>query len=57
MISKAAVIGSGIMGYGISQLMASQGIRVSLVDTSQPVLDWVRSARWRLPIWRESTPR
>ena len=42
-ISKAAVIGSGIMGHGICQLMAAHGIRVSLVDTGEPVLDKARS--------------
>lgn len=41
-IGKAVVIGSGIMGHGICQLMASHGIRVSLVDTSEPILDTAR---------------
>jgi 3-hydroxyacyl-CoA dehydrogenase len=39
MISKAVVIGSGVMGHGICQLMAFHDIRVSLVDTSEAILD------------------
>ena len=41
-IGKAAVIGSGVMGHGIAQLMAFHGVRVSLVDTSDQILDRAR---------------
>ncbi len=37
-ISKAVVIGSGVMGHGICQLLAQRGIQVSLVDTDDKIL-------------------
>ena len=38
-IDKAVVIGSGVMGHGVCQLMAQKGIRVSLVDIKDELLD------------------
>lgn len=37
-ISKAVVIGAGVMGHGICQLLAQHGIKVSLVDTDENIL-------------------
>jgi 3-hydroxyacyl-CoA dehydrogenase len=41
-IDKAVVVGSGIMGHGICQLMAQKGIEVSLVDVSEELLEQAR---------------
>ena len=38
-ISKVMVIGAGVMGRGIAQLLASAGIEVILVDSSNEILD------------------
>lgn len=38
-IKKVAVIGSGIMGHGISQVVATAGIQVALNDISEQMLD------------------
>ncbi len=43
-ISKAVVIGSGVMGHGICQLLAEHGINVSLVDTDDAILE--RAKGW-----------
>jgi 3-hydroxybutyryl-CoA dehydrogenase len=37
-LKKIAVIGAGLMGHGITQIFASQGHRVSLLDVSEEVL-------------------
>lgn len=37
-IKKAAVIGSGAMGHGITQLLAMNGIQVSMVDINDDIL-------------------
>lgn len=42
-IKKVAVIGSGIMGHGISQVVATAGIGVSLNDISDQVLEKAKS--------------
>lgn len=42
-IKKVAVIGSGIMGHGISQVVATAGIEVSLNDISDQVLEKAKS--------------
>lgn len=41
-ISKAVVIGSGLMGHGICQLLAAHDIKVSLIDMSDQILDRAR---------------
>ena len=38
-ITKAAVIGAGLMGHGIAQMLASQGCAVALLDLSQSFLE------------------
>jgi 3-hydroxybutyryl-CoA dehydrogenase len=38
-ITKVAVIGAGLMGHGIAQMLASQGCAVSLLDLSQSFLE------------------
>ena len=43
-ISKAVVIGSGVMGHGVCQLLAQHGITVSLVDIDDTALD--RAKGW-----------
>lgn len=43
-ISKAVVIGSGVMGHGISQALAQNNIMVSLVDTADDIL--LRAKGW-----------
>lgn len=43
-INKAAVIGSGVMGHGICQLLALHNIKVNLVDTSDQILE--RAKGW-----------
>jgi 3-hydroxybutyryl-CoA dehydrogenase len=43
-IAKAAVVGSGVMGHGVCQLLAQKGIQVNLVDISQEFLD--RAKGW-----------
>jgi 3-hydroxybutyryl-CoA dehydrogenase len=43
-ISKAVVIGSGVMGHGICQILAQHGINVSLVDTDDKILE--RAKGW-----------
>ena len=43
-ISKAVVIGSGVMGHGVCQLLAQHGICVSLVDIDDTALD--RAKGW-----------
>jgi len=42
-INKAVVIGSGIMGHGISQLLAAHDINVSLVDINDQILEKAKS--------------
>lgn len=37
--SKAAFIGSGVIGHGISQFLAQRGIQVNLVDTEDTILE------------------
>ena len=37
-IKKAAVIGSGAMGHGITQLLAMNGIEVTMVDINDEIL-------------------
>lgn len=41
-IKKVAVIGSGIMGHGISQVVATAGVQVSLNDVSAEILEKAR---------------
>ncbi len=45
-IEKATVVGAGIMGHGVAQLLAQHGIRVDLVDTGPEYLErargWIR---------------
>ncbi len=41
-IEKALVVGSGVMGHGICQLMAQKGIKVSLVDIKDELLQQAR---------------
>ncbi len=41
-IEKAAVLGAGIMGHGVAQLLAQYGIKVSLVDKNRDLLDKAR---------------
>jgi 3-hydroxyacyl-CoA dehydrogenase len=41
-IEKAAVLGAGIMGHGVAQLLAQHGIEVRLVDQRQELLDKAR---------------
>jgi 3-hydroxyacyl-CoA dehydrogenase len=36
---KVVVVGAGVMGYGIAQVFARGGVRVSLVDISQEALN------------------
>ena len=38
MLEKAVVVGSGVMGHGVCQLMAQKGVKVCLVDINQEVL-------------------
>ena len=38
MLEKAVVVGSGVMGHGVCQLMAQKGVKVSLVDINEDVL-------------------
>jgi 3-hydroxybutyryl-CoA dehydrogenase len=38
-ISKVMVIGAGVMGRGIAQLLASAGIEVTLIDASNKILE------------------
>jgi 3-hydroxybutyryl-CoA dehydrogenase len=38
-VRKALVVGAGTMGNGIAHVLAQYGIRVTLIDVSQPVLD------------------
>jgi len=38
LISKVMVIGGGVMGRGISRLLAGTGIEVTLVDLSQEII-------------------
>jgi 3-hydroxybutyryl-CoA dehydrogenase len=38
-IKKAAVIGAGVMGHSIAQVMAQGGIETNLIDIDQPKLD------------------
>lgn len=41
-IEKATVIGAGIMGHGVAQLLAQNGIRVDLVDINLEYLERAR---------------
>ncbi|MFC1582047.1 3-hydroxyacyl-CoA dehydrogenase family protein [Planctomycetota bacterium] len=41
-IKTAAVIGAGIMGHGMAQIMANNGVQVQVVDVSQDALDRAR---------------
>ncbi|HHV79638.1 MAG TPA: 3-hydroxyacyl-CoA dehydrogenase family protein [Firmicutes bacterium] len=43
MINRVAVVGAGTMGHGIAQAFAMNGIDVSLVDTTQDILDKART--------------
>ena len=43
-IESECVIGAGIMGSGISQLLAIQGINVNLVDVSEDILVKVKNS-------------
>jgi len=42
-ISKATVVGAGIMGHGVAQLLAQNGVEVCLIDTSAECLERARS--------------
>jgi 3-hydroxybutyryl-CoA dehydrogenase len=42
-IEKATVVGAGIMGHGIAQLLAQHGIQVDLVDIAPGCLELARS--------------
>jgi enoyl-CoA hydratase/3-hydroxyacyl-CoA dehydrogenase len=37
-VKKAAVIGAGAMGHGITQLLATNGIQVTMVDVNEEIL-------------------
>ncbi|MFH1489838.1 MAG: 3-hydroxyacyl-CoA dehydrogenase family protein [Pseudomonadota bacterium] len=41
-IEKATVVGAGIMGHGVAQLLAQNGIRVDLVDINPEYLERAR---------------
>ena len=41
-IEKATVVGAGIMGHGVAQLLAQSGIRVDLIDTGPESLERAR---------------
>jgi 3-hydroxyacyl-CoA dehydrogenase len=41
-VKKIAVIGAGIMGHGIAHVYAQNGLDVTLVDTSDEILDQAR---------------
>jgi enoyl-CoA hydratase/3-hydroxyacyl-CoA dehydrogenase len=48
-INKAAVIGSGAMGHGIAQLLAMNGIYVTMVDVNDEILQKAKEKiRWSL---------
>ncbi|MEM3616408.1 MAG: 3-hydroxyacyl-CoA dehydrogenase [Candidatus Bathyarchaeia archaeon] len=48
-LKKAAVIGSGAMGHGITQLLAMSGIEVAMVDISDELLQkGMEKIRWSL---------
>jgi 3-hydroxybutyryl-CoA dehydrogenase len=41
-IKKATVVGAGIMGHGIAQLLAQNGLQVNLIDTGPEYLERAR---------------
>lgn len=41
-IETAAVVGAGIMGHGVAQLLAQHGVQAALIDTSTDRLDRAR---------------
>ncbi|MEM3874946.1 MAG: 3-hydroxyacyl-CoA dehydrogenase [Candidatus Bathyarchaeia archaeon] len=48
-LKKAAVIGSGAMGHGITQLLAMSGLEVAMVDISDELLQkGMEKIRWSL---------
>jgi len=48
-IKKAAVVGSGAMGHGIAQLLAMNGIEVTMVDISEEFLQkGMEKIKWSL---------
>ncbi|MEM3565610.1 MAG: 3-hydroxyacyl-CoA dehydrogenase [Candidatus Bathyarchaeia archaeon] len=48
-LKKAAVIGSGAMGHGITQLLAMSGLEVAMVDISDELLQkGLEKIRWSL---------
>ena len=50
MITKAAVVGAGLMGSAISRHMASHGMSVLLLDTNEDQLARAREASGALDI-------
>ncbi|MCS7124642.1 MAG: 3-hydroxyacyl-CoA dehydrogenase [Candidatus Bathyarchaeota archaeon] len=48
-LKKAAVIGSGVMGHGITQLLATSGLEVAMVDISDELLQKaMEKIKWSL---------
>lgn len=48
-MKKAAVVGAGIMGHGICELMALAGLEVTLVDVKEDILEKaVNEIKWSL---------
>jgi enoyl-CoA hydratase/3-hydroxyacyl-CoA dehydrogenase len=48
-IKKAAVVGSGAMGHGIAQLLATNGIEVTMIDVSDEFLQkGMEKIKWSL---------
>ncbi|MEM0233010.1 MAG: 3-hydroxyacyl-CoA dehydrogenase [Candidatus Nezhaarchaeales archaeon] len=48
-IKKVAVIGAGVMGHGIAQVLATSGYQVALVDISQELLQKaIEKIKWSL---------
>ncbi|MHC4202410.1 MAG: 3-hydroxyacyl-CoA dehydrogenase NAD-binding domain-containing protein, partial [Planctomycetota bacterium] len=41
-VARAVVVGAGVMGSGIAQVVASAGIEVTLVDNDATALDRAR---------------
>lgn len=52
--NKVAVIGSGIMGHGIAQILAMSGCQVTMVDTSEEILRKAKEKiKWSLDKFTE----
>ncbi len=49
MIRKVGVVGAGIMGHGIAELIAVSGYEVTILDVNQEILDHaIEKIRWSL---------